>query len=415
MVEFFKYRFWWCTFGVFLLALVVRLVPTAVFVGLSAPPDGEAQPDQLDYELFAYQMAAGNGYSRSAGQPSAERAPGTSFALLPAYWLMGRNFAAGRVWFCVLSALTCVATAALGRQMFGAGVGLLAALGLAIFPNHWYYAMHFLSEGPFSLCIVLAVSMTLFALRRGGTWRYAFAGLLWGAAALIRPNILAGMPVLAALPLLVGRQHMLPRAAGLVVMAAGFAGVVCPWIVRNYVVLGHATTTTIGGQTFWGSHNELVLEREPGGWIVPTMLTNEQHPWQGNEFVRSKLAWDYGLDFVRSHKAQLPYLEAMKLYRLATPFSGTSNKMVFWAFAIGWIVAGPLAAYGYAASAKHNWDAWVIASSLIVGTIITALVFYGLDRFRDVLAPIYLIYAAWAVQRLATLWSQELAVSSSIR
>ncbi|MEM9416697.1 MAG: hypothetical protein AAGA29_14645 [Planctomycetota bacterium] len=62
--------------ALFTIAFAVRLGLTAAFVGLDAPPDAQANPDQLDFEQIAWQVAQGNGFVLDTGDPTARRAVG---------------------------------------------------------------------------------------------------------------------------------------------------------------------------------------------------------------------------------------------------------------------------------------------------------------------------------------------------
>lgn len=88
----------------------LRVGVTAKFQGIGAPPDAESNPDQVEYENFAWRLASGHGYTKPDGTPTAIRPPGTSAALLPVYWLCGHDFFAARIWFATLSALSCLFT-----------------------------------------------------------------------------------------------------------------------------------------------------------------------------------------------------------------------------------------------------------------------------------------------------------------
>src|SRR5207244_3838102 len=108
-----------------------------------ASPKGEANPDQLEYEAFAYEISQGQGFVLETGEPSACRPPGTSFVLAPVYVLFGRSYLAARVWFCLLSAACCPVAGWIAHRLLGAWTGLLAATWLALYPGHAYYAIHF--------------------------------------------------------------------------------------------------------------------------------------------------------------------------------------------------------------------------------------------------------------------------------
>ena len=120
--------------AIFAVALAIRVGLAAGVIGLDASPKGEANPDQLQYERFAYYLSTGDGYVSQPGTPTACRAPGTSFLLAPVYSAFGRSFSAGRLWFCLMSAACCPLAGWIGHRVAGNGTGLLAAAWLAFTP-----------------------------------------------------------------------------------------------------------------------------------------------------------------------------------------------------------------------------------------------------------------------------------------
>ncbi|MCE9552256.1 MAG: glycosyltransferase family 39 protein [Planctomycetes bacterium] len=381
----------------FVAGFVLRVALATVFVGLGAAPKFSAAPDQLEYEFYAYQLSQGRGYCHSSGEPTIYRAPGTSLSLMPVYVLCGRNFAAGRLWFCFLSATTCVAAGWLGLITFGRTVGAVTALGLAVYPNHAYYCLHFVSEVPFGLATVLAVGLSIKAWHGGSRLWSPLAGIAWGAACLIRPNILLAPALMALLIFVLPRVHWLSRFRRMAVMGVATLCIVSPWVIRNGLVSGNWTVSTVGSWTFQGAHNEQVLRESPGSWVVDRNL-----PFQlsHNETKDAQAAWQAGRSFVKQHWRQMPYLVAMKLYRLLTPFESTPNRMVFWTFTVSWLMMFPLVAMGLVKAMRINKTDALLLMSPLAAIVLTAVIFYGSARFRDSVSPIYLVFAAVSIVSL---------------
>ena len=385
-----------------LVAFALRLGVTVATQGLGSPPDPGANPDQVEYEELAYRMSVGEGFSWSSGEPTASRPPGASWMLVPVYALFGRSYAAGRLWFCAISALTCLATAWLARMCFGPRVALVAAGWLAVYPGHFYYAMHFLSEVPFGLWLALGAAFTVRSLKRPSLVSDLLAGASWGCAILTRPQLLPLVPLAFTAVLVATRSKRRGYLARLSVQALVLGLVLAPWVVRNAIVVGKPTVTTIlGGYGFWIGNNEVVLHdpRWRGTCAPIVQLIDAAHPLKGTEIEREALAWQYGKAFVSSHLSDMPGLVTMKLWRFLSPFADTPNRAVFWAFALGWggtvlfLVAGL-----WLTTRTHPVETAVLAAPLVVMLLIT-VAFYGLDRYRDALAPVFVIPAAYALSR----------------
>jgi 4-amino-4-deoxy-L-arabinose transferase-like glycosyltransferase len=387
---------------IFVVAFGLRVGITAEFVGLDAPPKAEANPDQLDYELFAYRMSIGEGYTLSTGEPTARRTPGTSLALYPVYVLFGRSYALGRIWFCFLSAVTCLATAWTARQCFGSLVAVLSAAWLAFYPGHFYYAMHFLSETPYMLWLILACGFTLRSLIKGSVSSDICAGIFWGAAVLTRGQLLFIVPIAWLALLGIERFRRPAYFRRVLVQTLLLLAVLAPWVARNAAVLGKPTLTLVGGYGFWAGHNDLALHdpRYRGTWVRTSDLVDEEHPLEGGEVEREAAAWKYGLEFVKSHPGEMPGLCLMKLWRFLAPLEDTPNKAIYWSFALGWISAAPFALAGLVLAFRKSGAALVVLLMPILATVAAVIIFYGSPRYRDSLAPVFLILASVALHDL---------------
>lgn len=400
--------------AVFTLAFAVRLGLTVQFVGLAAPPDGAANPDQLDYEMFAWQLAQGHGYGYSADRPSATRLPGTSWTILPVYLTFGRDFAMARLTIIALSAATCALVALIVGRSFGLLAGGLAGLALAGTPEHAYYAMHLLSESPFGFWLVVTVGLAIEALRRKD-WRWDVAvGLALGMAVYCRPQAMFMVPIAWGLWLLAGRRtwrtHWQRVALPTVVMLA----CLLPWMVRNQVVIGKFGLSTIVCQGIWGSHNPVTFSdlAVAGSWI-PTSSLDDQFPLSHDEVERERQSLAYAKAAIRENWRLLPYLEWMKLRSFLLPSdpSGAKNRLLVASFAVSWSVMGPLAAVGLVVAWRRNRRAAVVFVSAVAGTVLMVLVFYGLKRFRHAMAPVYVPLAMLTVTEVLRLaWLQSRAL-----
>lgn len=403
---------------VFCLALALRLAGAAIFQGLDAPPSFSAQPDQIDYELLAYRLSTGEGYTFENGVPTAHRPPGTSLALVPVYAAAGRSYAWGRIWFCVLSALTCAAVGWLGTLCFGRLVGLVAAMWLALYPGHAYYSMHFLSEVPYGLWLALACACTLASVQRQRSAGFldVIAGICWALATLTRPQMIFIVP-LAGLLIGLRRRGLAPFMSRLIVQLCVLALVLAPWLVRNAIVMGRATLSTVGAYTFWGAHNDVVLNTPAlqGSWVRTSDLVDATHPFSGSEIERESAAWRYGMAFVTEHWHAMPWLELMKLRRLLSPFEPTPNRAVYWSFAIAWILTAPWVVVGIMRSLRTQPIAASILLLSLLPTVVTAMVFYGAARFRDSASPIFVVFAAYGLVYALTHWTRALSVDRTPR
>ena len=415
-------RFAFTLIAIGCIAFGIRLAMTAAFVGLDSPPDISASPDQAEYDAILQQLAAGNGYAKHDGQPTARRAPGMVFTLLPVYLLSGGSYAAVRIMLILLSATTCVLVGLAAARAFSPRCGIIAAAILAFIPGHTYYAMHLLSETPFAFWFAAAVLLSFIAMRRERKrWiLFVAAGLAWGMAVLTKPQfiLLAPLVVLGGAAYSFRAASWRPAIACAICLTAASA-VVMPWYARNAVVLDAPGLSTIGGYSLWAGNNELVLD-DPA-WRGRAMPTSQVEAGLGVKLPEGEAASDaqakaYAVEFMRTHRSEMPRLTLWKLYRFATPFQATENRAVYWAQAISWIVLAPLLTAGLLIAWRRRSIESLLWIAPIVVTIGVTVVFFAIVRYRDALLPAIVPIAALAIdsawRRFAT--ASERGVAGSI-
>lgn len=202
--------------------------------------------DGTFYFNRARDLAAGLGY-RDEGLPTAYWPVGYPGLLAGAMLLFGPTMLAPLAVNLLATAATLPLVAWFGHAVAGSTVaGRLAALLYAIYPAHIAYAGAPLSEVP-STAVAMAAFALLIAGRHGG-WRMIAAGLLFGAATLMRTQMLL-FPIGALfLTWLAFRDFGARRAAGsLFLLYVGIAAVTVPWSLRNHAVLGTRALSTNGG------------------------------------------------------------------------------------------------------------------------------------------------------------------------
>jgi hypothetical protein len=174
--------------------------------------------------------------------PTAARPPLPIIAFAAILRLFGERLLPIVVWQCLLEAGTTVVLYLIMRRLCEGGafgpalatgrsghqLGLLAATGYACFEPGWAYAIGFQSEPICTTLLTTALGLLILGSGRG---RLVAAGLLFGLAALARPEVI-WMPFLL-LPWLV-RSRSVPWKRAIVVPLL-MVLVLVPWGLRNYV------------------------------------------------------------------------------------------------------------------------------------------------------------------------------------
>jgi hypothetical protein len=179
-------------------------------------------------------------------------APGTPMMLAAAATISGRQVDRGTAVAAqtVLGTVLIAATFALGLALAGPEAGLVAAAGVAFYAPLLRAVQTAGSETLGALMIVLAALALVLALRFGRVAAFAGAGVLLGAATLVRVDLL---PAALLLPLAVGvarwRTTRVSRAAfsSGAAMLAGALVLIGPWSVFASSHSGRFVPVTDGG------------------------------------------------------------------------------------------------------------------------------------------------------------------------
>ncbi|MBA3588012.1 glycosyltransferase family 39 protein [Methylibium sp.] len=210
--------------------------------------------DSVAYETFARNLVLHGVYGWTPHEPFAFWPPGTSFLYAAVYKLFGFGHFNIVLLNLLISAALIVTSARVAARFFGAQVALFTAAVLAVWPTLVLFTTVLASELPFLLFTMLALDVWT-APRGSVLFRGLLAGVLLGAAALVRPLALA-LPVVYGAAVLfssaVPRQVLRSQMQVTVLALAAMACVVSPWTWRNYQLYGAPVLiSTNGGITLW--------------------------------------------------------------------------------------------------------------------------------------------------------------------
>lgn len=350
--------------------------------------------------------------------------PGGAYYLAPLYphglALFIRIFGENHALLYLLQHLLSLATAGLiaagMRTEIGEGSALTAAALYLL-----YHPLLFFASAPLGETLGLFLLFSaLVALGRSGTWWAGAAGLLVGAACLVRPNLLLVAVVWGAAELL-GRRWK--RVA---VLAAGLLLVLLPVTLRNLAVSGHpALISSNGGLTLYhgngpdasgiysapeGFSGRVATQRDEAMRLARLrsgleLDAVEADRWWGRQALRSR--WDDPWGSLRllgrrlllmldNHEYGLDY-PPMLDPNPARPFvrgPGFQLAVVPFALLLGLAVAGLVLRRGRGCG---GWRVW----GTIVATALMPILFYMSSRYRLPAAALLTIPAGCGLTALA--------------
>lgn len=369
--------------------------------------------DPAHYDAWARRLAAGEWLGSGVFYMD----PLYPYVLGVLYRLAGPDLLWARLLNVAFDVGSCLALAALGRALAGPAAGLLAAFAFALYPPAIFHAGE-IDKTSLSFFLVAAGLASL--LHRTPRACLA-AGVSLGLAILTRANVLAFVPVAAALLYLDrGRESRRRGAAAAALLVVGVLAALAPVTLRNRWVAGEwVLTTSQAGQNFYigncpenpaGAYGTLPFvrgtpefeeddfraeaERRSGRSLRPTEVSRfwlaaaVAHMRARPDFAASVLARKLALfwnDFEIADSSD-QYLARRFSAVMRAPLPG-----------FGWITA--LAAVGLLATLRQRPEARLLAAFVAVYSL-SVTAFFIMSRYRIQVAAASIPLAAAGVLAL---------------
>jgi 4-amino-4-deoxy-L-arabinose transferase-like glycosyltransferase len=363
----------------FVVALAVRVLATFLVAGT----DPEIAGDMKSYDTFATAIVEGDWWGRHVSY----REPGYPLLVAGVYAITGGNQLSARLVNSLLGALACLAVYALGRRVFGAAVGILAAVWFSVYFHSVHFAPYLLRESLVTLLLLLFLVALFDAARGTRRVRDAVAAGLWYVVLVhVDARFLFHAPFVL-LFLLVASGGWKRGLSTAVVLFAVFGAGMVPWQVRNYSVYDRivlVNTRTLVLEAPWRDYSD-----------TAPVEGLEADPPDTREGVRR-------LHGVR--EAVYNFAEFYRVFRVRGEVRNNSNTWerpwsAFhnWSSILGYGVLMPFFILGFwLVLTKRMTPAYVLAAPVLAHTILH-LVKWGRDRYRMPIDPVLIIVAFFAM------------------
>jgi 4-amino-4-deoxy-L-arabinose transferase-like glycosyltransferase len=387
-----------------LLALAIRLAFAMLL-------DPQPISDAAWYWQAALHLAQGEGYV-VAGLPTAYFPVGYP-ALLAAILRVGAMHAlAGRLLQVACSVAIVWLGGHLARRFTGdRQSGRRAMLVLALLPVQWIYCAVLLSE-PLFTALLLGIVALLWTRDARVPWpRIALAGLLTGAACLVKPQA-AVVPAIALLADISWNREELSRAGLRLAVVAGLAAaILTPWALRNRTVFGQAVAvSTNGGINLWIGNNP-----EANGRYVATPAVLDVLHQGADEAARDHHAGQQARAWIAAHPGQALALLPRKLLNFYVPDQLAADLIAQgqpslgmgwrWFTGLAWLtdLLCLLLVPAWLLAWLHAGRPPVVRTGLAVALALHGiyLVFFGASRFHFPLVP-------WLVIQAVACWPKRI-------
>jgi len=387
---------WLAVLGAALLARVTFAVVT---------PRVIAWPDGLEFEAVGRSLVEHGTYGLQTLRP-----PGYPTLIAAVYALFGPRLLALRLVEAVLGVVSVAVVGRVGADLFGPRAGLIAAGLMALHPVLAFLPSTQYSENTVVLALALSFGAFFAAWRRGGAWRWALAGALFGISALVRPNVVFMLPGIGLGMLLAPRPPAAGRVApGLIALLAMLV-TITPWIVRGHQAYGRwYFIASGGGRQFWVGNNP----RATAETTAPTQWNaaeRESLAAQPDDLARERWHYREGMRFVRAEPARAARLYLRELGNLFALWPETFSRTRFvnawsrWSqgLASAVIFLGALLALP---KLRAEPRAWPMLGAVVTFALASAA-FFTVMRYRMAIEPclLWLAGAGWA----GTAWARAL-------
>ncbi len=380
-----------------LALLAVALIVRLAFVFMV--PDRIQWPDGREYEGVGRMLVERGTYGMQTLRP-----PGYPTLIAAVYAVFGESLRTLRLVEAVLGTLAVGLIGVVGTRSFGRMAGIVSATLAALHPVLSFLPSTQFCENTLVLVVTLAFASLFGAWRRGGAWRWALAGALFGIAILIRPNAVLLLPGLGVGLFFAARAQRRRWTGPALAFLAGVVLALGPWVVRNHQAHDRwFFVVTGGGRTFWYSNNpranaETAIPVRPDSAMLAVLFSLP------DDIARENYYYRQGRDFMRRHPGRAAVLFAKELRNLYSlypePITRTYiNRWSRWAqgAASAFLFAGVLMAL---ARFRAEPALWVLAGGIATFSLGSA-VFLTLFRYRMAIEPCLLWMAGlgWSVAR----------------
>jgi 4-amino-4-deoxy-L-arabinose transferase-like glycosyltransferase len=360
------------------------------------------------FYTFAANIASGKGiYYEELGPRRAFRVP-VYPVFLAATTLVGKSY----LWIVVPQALfgagTVLCAFLIGRLLFRASTGVLAALLSAVYP---YYLMHdtaLQETGLFTFLTALSVYLLLHAGRMS-TWSgWGLAGLCLGLAVLTRVALLPFVVLACLWSAFSAGLKPRQRAIAILTLAASFTLIIAPWLARNWLVLGRLMFTSEAARALWRGNNAYTFSHYPAESIdesdaaaMAALSPQERRDLENvtNDEIRQ---YDWFAAKASRYIRQHPWLTFAGAFRkLWAAFSWTLNPRrgpaVQTAYALSYLPIAILGGIGMIAS-RGGWPEHSIIYLLFPSFAAVTMLYFGHTSHRSYLDVYLIVFAAHTIE-----------------
>ncbi|MBI2705398.1 MAG: acyltransferase family protein [Actinobacteria bacterium] len=365
--------------------------------------------DAIYYNLQARLNATGRLFqdplsTTSMPMPAADHPPMAALVLTPISWITS-NLLVQRFVMALIGTASIVVIGMLGRRVARGGdgrlaaqadaIGWIAAAVAAVNANLWMNDGLLMSESVATLGIAVSLLLVYRFHDEPSVPNAAWLGFAVGMTILSRAEMALFVPLVVLPVALLSKRLRWAQRVGRFGIAAGLVVLVlAPWSAWNATRFEKPVLiSTNDGITLIGANcPPTYYEGGVGFWVLSCRddAYNQLDPSLDQSQVSAELRTQ-AFDFIRNNKRQLPYVAEIRVRRIWNLYY--PHQMVFlnkgegreaWASWTGILAADALlvlSVFGSVWLWKRRISVWPLVATAVIASL-TAMVFYGIARFR---------------------------------
>jgi tetratricopeptide (TPR) repeat protein len=391
----------------FAAAVVLRLLYVASIH--DTPFFDHLQTDARRYLQWALLIVDG----RAAPAPPFEQAPGYPYFVALICRVFGADVTALALVQSVIGALTCVCIAVAGRGVAGPRAGIIAGGLAAAYGPFLYFTAEILPSTVFLFLATAACAAALLpsvarTVDSGRRRPWHLSAWLWAAAFLVRAEVLLALPFIAGDAWVRGgRKNVLRLGAPIVATAAAM------------LLLGLAYSqqlvplTTSGGVNLWLGNNPHADGVSPFLSAPLRQVDRELRARATDAVELDRRFAQRAFTFWRQEPRRATALLWKKFVWTWTDRELPNAADIEWKTGHSWLFSAPVfplslgmvlpLALAGVVLARRQWKQHLPLLGLIAVAVGTAVIFFTNARFRLIMAPALLLFAAVTLDRLPSL------------
>jgi 4-amino-4-deoxy-L-arabinose transferase-like glycosyltransferase len=261
--------------------------------------------DSGAYDILARNLAAGDGFVFTKGEPTCYFLPGAPFIYAALYFVFGQSYWTAVVLHVLVGAASVALVWKLTNEWFGSRAASISAWTLALWPSQIMFVTILATELLFGF--LLLASLWLWTRETLSIWaRGLLLGPLLALTALVRPHALL-LPAIFALERLVRTRQSGASLGAAALAAIAMLAVLSPWAWRNHHHFGAPVLVAANfGATLWMGNNP----QSSGGFMH--FPPDVRHL---NDVEREKELRRRATEFIKANPVRFAELSALRLLK----------------------------------------------------------------------------------------------------